>query len=452
MRKLHAETALLPGGWATDVDVAISADGRIAAVVTGTAPGPEDEFIHILLPAPCNLHSHAFQRALAGLTERRGDGDDDFWSWREAMYRFLPRLGPQEIETIAAYVYSEMAEGGFAAVAEFHYLHHAPDGAAYADPAETSARIAHAAKDAGIGLTLLPVFYAQGGFGGVPPGEGQRRFINNVDGYLRLREAARAHLVHPDDAIGAAPHSLRAVTPGSLTAVADATQDGPVHIHIAEQVKEVEDCLAWSGRRPVDWLLENCAVDARWTLVHATHMTGAETQAAARSGAVAGLCPTTEADLGDGVFPAPAWLTAGGRFGIGTDSHVRTGAAGELRLLEWSQRLSLRRRNVFAAPGGSTGRALYDGALKGGAQALGRASGAIETGLFADLVSLKAEHPMLAGKTGDALLDSWIFAGDRTCVDSVWSAGRRIVESGWHVRHDGLAARFRAVMRKLLAA
>ncbi|MEE2525082.1 formimidoylglutamate deiminase [Hyphobacterium sp. HN65] len=450
MRKLHAKSALLPEGWAKDVLISLDADGRIASVTANQAPGADADTVAILLPALSNLHSHAFQRALAGLTEKRGAGDDDFWSWREAMYAFLPKLGPDEVEAIAAMLYAELAESGFASVAEFHYLHHQPDGTPFADLAEMAGRIVAAAQSTGLGLTLLPVAYARSGFGGAAVHDGQKRFANTPDRLLALREAARPHLTRVDDGLGLAPHSLRAVTPEDLAVLLEAATDGPIHIHIAEQIKEVDDCLAWSGQRPVEWLLENAEIDGRWCLIHATHMTSEETRRLAASGAVAGLCPTTEADLGDGIFPGSAYMSSGGVWGVGTDSHVRTDAAEELRLLEWSQRLSHRKRTVLAEAGQSNGTALLRQALAGGAQAMGRTSGRIAKGYWADLVSLDQGHTVLCGKTGDQILDSWIFSGDRTCVQHVWSAGRAIVRDGRHKDREAIANTFGRTMKKLL--
>lgn len=448
MTILHAAAVLLPEGWADNVRVTI-AEGRIAAFDTGVAPLPADERHAILVPAMPNLHSHAFQRAMAGLAERRGPGADSFWSWRETMYRFALKMTPDDVEVVAAQLYVEMLEAGFGRVGEFHYLHHAPDGGAYADPAEMAARIAAAASATGLGLTLLPVFYAHSGFGGLAPGDGQRRFICDRDLYAKLLDGARRIAVGVDGArVGVAPHSLRAVTPAELAAVTALAGDGPIHIHAAEQVREVEDCVAWSAKRPVEWLIENAGVDRRWCLVHATHMTATETAALAASGAVAGLCPVTEANLGDGTFPAPEFSAAGGRFGIGSDSNVLIGVGDELRQLEYSQRLDRRARNVLARPGGSNGRALFDAALAGGARALRADTGRIEPGADADLVSLDENHPTLAGKSGDAVLDAWIFAG-AAAVDCVWARGKKRVEGGRHHLREAVAARYRRTMTGL---
>jgi formiminoglutamate deiminase len=446
------ETALLAGGWARDVHISL-AGGRIGRIAVGAAPLADDVRGGVALPGLPNLHSHAFQRAMAGLTEARGPAADSFWSWRELMYRFVGRLEPDDVEAIAALAFLEMLEAGFTRVGEFHYLHHAPDGRPYANVAEVGERIAAAAAETGIGLTLLPVFYAHAGFGGAPPTPAQGRFVTDVDGYARLLEASRAAVAGLADAVvGAAPHSLRAVTCSELAAVSDGA--GPVHIHIAEQVREVDDCLAWSGARPVEWLLDNAAVDARWCLVHATHMTPAETLRLARSGAVAGLCPITEANLGDGLFPAVEYLDAGGAIGVGSDSNVRIDAAEELRLLEYGQRLSARARNVLAGEAGaSTGAALYRRALAGGAQALGQpAAAGLSEGAAADLVILDSGHPDLAGRTGDAILDAFVFAGGSRLVRDVWRAGRKVVEDGRHHARARIVARYRRTLERLLSA
>ena len=450
MRKLYAKSALLPGGWAIDVSIEIDPDGRLARIAADSRADAQAEHHGVLLPAMSNLHSHAFQRALVGLTEVRGPGEDDFWSWRERMYAFLPRLGPEEVEIIAAQLFVELAESGFAAIAEFHYLHNQADGSAYDDVAEMAGRISAAAQQTGFGLTLLPIAYARSGFGGAPTHDGQIRFSNSAENFLALWEASKHHLKRADDNLGIAPHSLRAVTPDDLATILAAEHVGPIHIHAAEQVKEVEDCLAWSGQRPVEWLLNNQDINKRWCFIHATQMTQDETSALARTGAVAGLCPTTEADLGDGIFNGRQWHAQGGNWGIGTDSHIGTDIAVELRQLEWSQRLAHKQRTVLADPMQSNARSLYAGALAGGSQALGRQSGRLETGFWADMVSLDETHPILVGKSGDALLDSWVFAGTRNCVSNVWSAGRHIVKDGQHVERDEIAGRYSSVMKKLL--
>jgi formiminoglutamate deiminase len=407
--------------------------------------------VDTLLPAPANLHSHTFQRAMAGLTERRRAGQDSFWSWRALMYRFLERLTPDQVEAVAALAFVEMQEAGFAAVAEFHYLHHRPGGAAYDEPAEMSLRIMAAAAETGIGLTHLPVFYRYGGAGRAPLAGGQARFGCDADLYLglleRVRAAARA--LPADTVVGVAPHSLRAVAPEDLAALAG--QAGPVHIHVAEQTQEVAEILAWLGARPVEWLLDHAPVGPRWCLVHATHMSAAETARAAQSGAVAGLCPVTEANLGDGIFDGPGWRAAGGAFGVGSDSNICISLPGELRMLEYSQRLREGARNVLAEAG-STGAALWHGAARGGAQALGRDCGAIRAGALADLVALDTTEPAFCALRGDQVLDGLVFATAAPCVTDLWSAGRHRVQGGAHVARPQIEARYRAALAGLAEA
>lgn len=445
-------TALLPGGWASSVRLRHDR-GKIIAVQTNVPAEPGDEQHAIGLPGLGNLHSHAFQRAMAGLTEVSGATADDFWSWRDVMYRFVDRMTPDELEAIAAFAFAEMLQSGFTRVGEFHYLHHDPDGRPYNDIGELSGRIAAAADTTGIGLTLLPVFYGHGGFGGAPTGHGQRRFINSLDRFVRLHERATSAVRSvPGARIGVAPHSLRAVTPEELNYVTDLSFDGPVHIHIAEQIREVKDCLDWSGQRPVEWLLSHLSVDQRWCLVHATHLTPEETTRLAASSAIAGLCPITEANLGDGVFPAKTFVEAGGRYGVGSDSNVSIEAAGELRLLEYSQRLVLRGRNIMArGPGGSTGAGLYQAALEGGAQALGDVEAGLAPGRPLDLFSMNAQHSSLVGRSADALLDGWIFAGGAGIVDCVWCGGRKWVQGGRHLRMEAIETAYRRTLANLMA-
>ena len=456
MNTLHAAHALLPTGWQANVRLTL-ADGRIATLQAGVPAEAGDVRTGPLLPGMPNLHSHAHQRGMAGLAEHRGPGSDSFWSWREAMYRFALAMSPEQLEAVATMAYVEMLEAGFTRVGEFHYLHHDRDGAPYANPAEMATRLAAAAAHSGIALTLLPVFYAHGGFGGQPAGAAQRRFVNTLDGYARLLEASRAALQPlPGAVLGVAPHSLRAVTPEELQAVVALAGHAPIHLHIAEQTQEVDDCLAWSGARPVQWLLDHAPVDARWCAVHATHLTADESRRLAASGAVAGLCPITEANLGDGIFDAPPYVAAGGRWGIGSDSNVQIGVADELRLLEYSQRLARRERNVMApAAGGSTGRTLFDAARNGGQATLlggtALASHGLVAGAPADLVSLDATHPALAGREADAWLDAWIFTG-AALVDGVWVAGRACVRQGRHLQRDAAAQAFVATLAALRQA
>jgi formimidoylglutamate deiminase len=450
---LFFDEALLPQGWARDVRIAVEG-GLIVSVTSGGEGASGDERHRIGLPGMSNLHSHAFQRGMAGLAERRGAAADSFWTWRDVMYRFAGRMTPDDIEAVASQAYAEMLETGFTRVGEFHYIHHDVSGVPYGNLGELAERIAAASQAVGIGLTLLPVFYAHAGFGGRSPSEGQRRFVNDLDRFSRLMEASRQAVAGQQGAlVGVAPHSLRAVTPDELAAVVALAGAGPIHIHIAEQIGEVDECMAWSGQRPLQWLFDHAPVDRRWCLVHATHATGTEIRALADSGAVAGLCPVTEANLGDGTFNAPDFIERGGVFGVGTDSNVLIGLADELRQLEYSQRVALKARNVMASDiTASTGRALFERALQGGAQALGVTKTGIVEGAFADIVSLDADDVALAGRSGDAILDSWIFGAGRQLVGCVWAQGRKVVENGQHDRREPMAQRFRRTIERLLRA
>lgn len=451
MSSIHFDHALTASGWQRDVRVT-TRDGGIAAVAAGVAAAAGDDRHSIGLPGIPNLHSHAFQRGMAGLAETRGPGDDSFWSWREVMYRFALRMTPDDLEAVAAQAYVEMLESGFTRVGEFHYLHHDRDGGAFADPAEMSARIAAAATTTGIGLTLLPAFYAHGGFGGTDLGPAQRRFSHDLDGFARLLAAAEEILAPlPGARLGVAPHSLRAVTPDELCAVAKLLPGRPIHIHIAEQRREVEDCVAWSGAWPVAWLLDNEPVDDRWCLVHATHMSGVESSRLAATGAVVGLAPITEASLGDGIFDGPGYIAAGGSYGVGSDSNVQIGAADELRLLEYSQRLALRSRNVLTMPGRSTAEAMVAAAVAGGGIALGDPVSGLQVGASADIVSLKPNHPALAGHTPASFLDAWVFNAGSGLIDTVWVRGAVRVSGGRHPERERVAHRFAVVMRRLLS-
>ena len=440
--------ALLPEGWARDVAIDVDETGRIGAVGTGQQRGSG---AGIVLPALPNLHSHTFQRAMAGLTERRGPaGRDNFWTWRDTMYRFVDELEPEDVECIAGFAFMEMLEAGFGSVAEFHYLHHQRGGHPYDAPTELGDRIVAAARRCGIGLTLLPVLYTQGGTAGDPLVGGQLRFGNDIDAYRRLVEEQTGRLGGDDERIGVAPHSLRAVPLDQISGIADLAPQGPCHIHVAEQRSEVEALQAATGARPVEWLLDEADIDARWCVVHATHMTPFETRSLAERGVVAGVCPETEANLGDGVFNAVAFVGAGGRFGVGTDSNVRIDAAGELRQLEYSQRLRHQERVLIAEAGASAGERLYASALEGGAQALGRACGRIEVGAWADLVRIDLTDRGLAHTQESGALDAWIFAAGGGVVRDVWSAGRHRVREGRHVERESLAEEYRACMTRLM--
>ena len=452
---LWFETALVAGEWRDGVRIT-HRDGVIVAV-DQSPPEAHDERGTIAVPGLGNVHSHAFQRGMAGLAERceaGGDEADSFWTWRKVMYGFLERLGPEDVEAIAAMAYVEMLECGFTRVGEFHYLHHDPDGRPYDDPAEMATRVAAAADATGVALTLLPVFYAHGGFGGAPPSAGQRRFVNDVDDFADLRAACRRAVARLDGGVvGWAPHSLRAATPPQIRRLASDDGGGPVHIHVAEQPAEVADCVAAHGARPVDWLMDAVGVDDRWCLVHATHVSATEVDRIGRSGAVVGLCPITEANLGDGLFPARAFLATGGRIAIGSDSNVLIDAQEELRLLEYGQRLRDGMRGRLAGDERrSVGGRLFREAFAGGAAALGTPRGDIAAGRPLDLVSLDGAHPSLAGRRGDALLDGWIFAARGGAVDGVWRAGRKLVSGGRHHAREAVAARYRRRLRDLLAS
>ena len=453
MTVLFAESALLPDGWARDVRLTIDdATGDLSAVETGADPAGAARLDGPVLPGMPNLHSHAFQRAMAGLAEAAELDPGSFWSWRRIMYRFAVALGPDDLATIATQLQIEMLKAGYTAVAEFHYLHNAPDGRPYVDPAELSRALLAAAGRSGIGMTLLPVLYQTSGFGGLAPSEGQRRFILSTDRFLSLvADMAAATKGDGQFRVGVAPHSLRAVPPDALTdMLAGIEATAPVHIHIAEQVGEVEECIAWSGTRPVDWLLDHQPVDARWCLVHATHLTPDEMAALARSGAVAGLCPTTEANLGDGLFPLEAYQAAGGLWGIGSDSHVSVSPVEELRWLEYGRRLVTLRRNVAGLPGQSTGAALWSRALGGGAAACGRRIGALRPGYRADLLVLDGDHPLTYGRAGDRLVDALVFAGNANLVRHVLVGGRWRVRDGRHEAEAETAAAYRRVLDRLL--
>lgn len=450
--RIFASQALLSSGWAADVAVSIGSDGTIAGIEVGTralagdtiAAGP-------LIPPLANLHSHAFQRAMAGLAEVSGHGDDSFWTWRDTMYRMVGALTPDDVEVIATQLYVDMLKAGYGRVGEFHYLHHDQAGVPYADTAEMSTRILAAADASGIGMTLLPVFYAHANFGGVAPTEGQRRFIHGGDDFLRLMETLAPQATASGETLGYAFHSLRAATPEEMRAIlAAAPGEGPIHIHVAEQQAEVDASLAWSGRRPLEWLFDEMPVDARWCLIHATHANTDEVRRMAASGAVVGLCPTTEASLGDGIFPATTYRSLGGKFGIGSDSHVSTSPSEELRLLEYGQRLRDERRvRLVNGPGRSNGRDLFDAALAGGAQALGQATSGLEVGAAADLVVLDGADPFIATARDDAILDRWLFAlGDRAVRD-VMVAGRWQITDRRHRLDGTIDEKFRGVLARL---
>ncbi|HSD52781.1 MAG TPA: formimidoylglutamate deiminase [Burkholderiales bacterium] len=454
--RLFAPHALLRHGWADDVVLEIDAAGTIVAATPRAIPGTAERLAGPVIPGMPDLHSHAFQRALAGRAEHRGgSGRDTFWTWRETMYRFVARLEPDGAHAIAAQLYIELLKSGYTAVAEFQYVHNGPAGLAYAEPAEMSLAHLRAANESGIALTLLPVLYAQGGFGAAPLGAVQARFAISTDGLLdlvrRMRAAAGANTC-----IGVAAHSLRAVSPPQLQALVDEITrldpTAPIHIHAGEQKKEVDECVAWSGKRPVAWLLDHAQVDARWCLVHCTHLDDTEVARLGASGAVAGLCPSTEANLGDGVFRLPDFLATGGRYGIGSDSQVSRDPAEELRWLEYGQRLRQLERNIAASEARpSVGATLWDAAARGGAQALGRPTGELAPGRCADLLVLDAAHVDLAGRRRDEILDALVFSGSNGLVRDVMVGGRWVVRERHHAAEDAIATRYRKTVARLLA-
>ena len=453
--QIFTKDALLPTGWAKNVLLQWNSLGELTTVTPDAEPNGAPTTAGPITPGLPNLHSHAFQRAMAGLTEFRGAAQDSFWSWRTLMYQFAARLSPEQVEAIATWLYIEMLEAGYTSVCEFHYLHHSADGTPYADDAELSKALLRAAQTAGIAITLLPVLYQTSGFGGTPPNEGQRRFIRSTDSMLRLLETLKPLCDAQGARLGMAPHSLRAVPPDSLRdAVAglhaiDAS--APVHIHIAEQTAEVDACLAWSGQRPVEWLLNHASVDARWCLVHATHMSESEYQRAAASGAVAGICPSTEANLGDGLFDMPRWLSHGGTWGLGSDSHACVNAAEELLLLEYGQRLQFRQRNVLAsAQQPQVASAMLQQAVHGGAQASGRNAKGLAVGQRADFCVLDAQHLALAGLPAPEMLSAHVFASHRTsALDAVWVGGQQRTQQGHHPLHGEAANAFIAARNQL---
>ena len=460
VNSLFAEHALLTSGWARDVSLTWNDAGVLTAVSAGFKAAPDaTRSAGPLIPGMPNLHSHAFQRAFAGLTEHRSPGahNDSFWSWRELMYRFAGAITPEQLRLIATALYVEMLEAGYTSVCEFHYVHHDADGQPYADDATLSTCLIEAASTAGIGLTLLPVLYQTSGFGGTPANAGQRRFLRATDNMLRLLERLKPLCDTQGARLGLAPHSLRAVPPDALKeAIAGLTAldaTAPIHIHIAEQTGEVDACLAWSGQRPVQWLLDHAPVDNRWCLVHATHMTPEESQQAARSGAVAGICPSTEGNLGDGIFDSATWLANGGRWGIGSDSHACVNAAEELMQLEYSQRLALRQRNVLASDQqSSVATNMTLAAVAGGAQASGRKAAGLAVGQRMDAVALDAQHSTLAElPSPDLMLAAHVFASHRSsAIHTVWAGGQARVRAGHHPLGDASQRAFAAARHDLL--
>jgi formiminoglutamate deiminase len=442
---LFFEHALLPTGWVKNLTLSFE-HGLITSLMPDSNPGTYEHHA-IALPGMPNLHSHTFQRAFAGLTEIRTNPTDSFWSWREQMYHFGLAMDPDDVEAVAALAFTEMLEGGFSAVAEFHYLHHDPAGKPYDNIAELATRIAAAASATGIGLTLLPVFYAHSNFGGLPPTSGQRRFICNLSQFETLFDKCRAlSAAIPGAVTGIAPHSLRAATPDELTKLVAMAGHLPFHLHIAEQVKEIDDCIAWSASRPIEWLFDHSEPGPNWCLIHATHANRGERTAIAKSGAVIGLCPLTEANLGDGIFHTHDYP---GSFGIGTDSNVLINVAQELRQFETTQRLARQQRNVMASAAyPATATALYQHNLKGGAAALGQPAG-FAIGAPANIVTLDIAALGPAATDPDTALNQAVFAARAPAIDCVWARGAKLVTAGRHVNAQANRDRFNRVVAKL---
>jgi len=450
---IWAGYALTEDGWQSNVCVHIDSNGCVSSVKANHKP--VGNRVGILLPAVTNLHSHAFQRAIAGLTETRGpDPKDSFWSWRKLMYSFLQKLTPDDVESIAAFGQMQMLESGYAAVGEFHYLHHQSCGIQYTERAEMCERIISAAIQSGIGLTLLPVLYEHGGCDGRALTGGQKRFGNSIDEFVKLHSDAKSLITSQSNnfSIGVAPHSLRAVSQQSLKSARELCGENPFHIHISEQIAEVEELQANWGARPIEWLLNNHDVNDTWCLVHATHMCQTETENLAKTGAIVGLCPITESNLGDGIFNGLVFKKNGGKWGIGTDSNVRIALSEELRTLEYSQRLIQQGRAIYAEQNRSCGRALYDMALTGGAQALQRNSGSLSKGKLADLVALDLTATNFAAASQDQWLDAWMFASDDRLITDVWSAGVNLVKNGRHINRSEITERYRRSLSALVAS
>jgi formimidoylglutamate deiminase len=439
--KLFFPTMFSGSEWLNDALIDIDKNGIIKSLVSEVKSSDADEvFSGTCLPGMPNLHSHAFQRAMVGLSEISSSGENNFWTWQKVMYEFLTKLSPEDLEAIACQLYVEMLKGGYTSVAEFHYLHNDKNGDRFENPSEMSDRIFAASNQTGIGLTHLPVLYAHGGFGALAPHEGQKRFLQNINQFQFLLEKLKKHYGNDNQRkIGMALHSLRAVSPEMAKDAVALMSEEPIHIHISEQTKEVDQCVDWSGKRPVEWLLENINVDRRWCLIHATHMTDAEIIALAQTHAAVGLCPTTEANLGDGLFSLKKFMCQKGKIGIGSDSNTSVDVAEELRLLEYGQRLTLKRRNIGAiSEGDSTGETLFKAALSGGSQALNQPIGSLTPGHRADIIVLNNQHPVLFGRTGSAIIDSWIFTGGRELISDVFVAGQHLVKNHRHIRQEDI--------------
>ena len=445
-------TAWLREGWRRNVVVSVDPSGDIVDISPDDAVTTARLVNGAAIPGMPNVHSHAFQRAMAGLAERRGSSVDSFWSWREAMYQLASRMTPELLNAVAAQLYADMLKAGYTSVCEFHYLHNQTDGSPYAEPGAMCQAVIDAASNAGIGMTLLPTLYQTSDFGGAPPTRRQHQFRLSTDAFLALIERLRTQ--HPRSAqleIGVALHSLRAVPPQSMAEALELSREcKAIHIHIAEQEREVESALTTLQRRPIEWLLENARVDDRWCLVHATHATHEELAGIAAAGAVIGLCPTTEANLGDGLFPLERWLELDGAFAIGSDSHITLSPSEELRWLDYQARLGRKQRNVLASDASpSSGSLLWRKACEAGARASGRYIGVLEAGARADIVVLDLNAPLFCGRQDDAIIDTFVFAGGPEAVRDVMVGGRWLVQEGRHYAETAVSAGYKRAVAKL---
>ena len=461
MMKYYAKNILLNQGWAIDKTLTIE-----NGIITAITAGKDDDasmLIGTVIPGMVNCHSHAFQRAFAGFSEQGSKGQDSFWTWRKIMYKFLAQLSHDDAQVIAEQLYIEMLKMGYTRVAEFHYLHHDINGNTYPDNdnnselATMAKAIFKAAQNSGIGLTMLPVLYQYAGFGQQESNEGQKRFINSTEQFNQLvNDCFTLTKQYPNTNIGIAPHSLRAVDKEAITQAVEHVRSlddkAPIHIHIAEQQQEVNDCLQHYSQRPVQWLLDNIELDEHWCLIHATHINEQEQQGIVASKAIAGICPTTEANLGDGIFPTTEFLALNGNFAIGSDSHISVNPVEELRWLEYAQRLTKQHRAILASSETvSVGQNLWQKAAMGGAQSTNSNTGSLAVGKQADLLVLDEKQTCLFANSTQHLLDSVIFASQNNIIKDVMVNGHWVVQNGSHEQEQNCADKFSKLLKKLSA-
>jgi len=459
--KYYVENILLSDGWVTNKTLTIE-DGLITAITAGKDDDAKT-VIGNIIPGMVNCHSHAFQRAFAGFSEQGSEGQDSFWTWRKTMYKFLAQLSHDNTQVIAKQLYVEMLKMGYTRVAEFHYLHHDINDNTYSNNpvdgklATMAQAIFKAAQSSGIGLTMLPVLYQYAGFGQQEPNEGQRRFINSTKQFNQLvSDCFALTKQYPNTNIGIAPHSLRAVDKKAIIETVEHVRSldnkAPIHIHIAEQQQEVDDCLQHYSKRPVQWLLDNIELDEHWCLIHATHINEQEQKGIIASKAIAGICPTTEANLGDGIFPTTNFLALGGTFAIGSDSHISVNPIEELRWLEYIQRLTKQQRAILASPAtASVGQNLWQKAAIGGAQSTNSNTGTLAIGKQADLLVLDETQTCLFANNNHYLLDSVIFASQKNMIKDVMVNGQWVVQNGIHAQEQSSADSFSALLKELSA-